>query len=154
MLSLLRRIGIMRTARHRVDFVWRLTALWIGTMWTTVLFGFLILRLVPTTTHLTWVVGTWLNLVMAVACGAGLAWYRRCGPVPIVAFLGAVAVSLSFDLLSFTGQSTFYATSAGQLVAFDLLSTTVGFLGMFGLFVFGAPLGLLARHIRPPRLRH
>jgi hypothetical protein len=133
----------MGAAWHRLDFVWRLTAIWIGAMWLTVVLGFVALKLAPTTTHLTWVVGPWVNLTVAVACGAALAWYRRCGPLALVAFLGSAAVSLSFDLLSFTGQSVPVTSSIGQFVVFDVLSTFVGFLGMIALFVLGAPLGLL-----------
>jgi hypothetical protein len=146
----------MPEAWRRLDFVWRVTTLWLSAIGATVVVGFAALKLVPSVSGVTWSVGIITNLLMAVACGACLAWYRRCAPVPWVAMLGAVTVTLSLDLLAGPAQvSLTPAAGVGALLAgtvpFNLLSTAVGCIGMVILFLLGAPIGLVARRIRPPR---
>jgi hypothetical protein len=140
---------------HRVDFVWRLTAIWLSVMGAMVFIGFWILWLAPGAAQLTWSIGICANLAMAVACGACLAWYGRCIPVPVIAMIGGIAVSLSYDLLVFAVASIsnqFSLFGVAGIAAFDVLSTAIGFVGLIALFLLGAPIGLIAKRIRPPKL--
>jgi hypothetical protein len=140
-------------SRRSTDFVWRLTAVWLSAMGFTVFVGFWVMWLAPAVTTITWSVGTVSNLAMAVACGAGLAWYRRCAPVPLIAFIGALATTLSFDVLALAGSrplDPFSVYRFASFSVFDILSTVIGFIGMLLLFFLGAPIGLIVTRFRPP----
>ena len=136
----------MSASCRSADFVWRLTALWLCAMGFTVFVGFWVMWLSPGVAGDTFSTGTILNLAMAVTCGAGLAWYRRCAPVPLIALIGALGATLSFNVLGIAASRQLDAFSGygfASFARFDILSTVFGFVGMMVLFLLGAPIGLI-----------
>lgn len=126
--------------------------MWLTAIAFTALIGSLILRFAPTAAQApTWAIGTTLNVGMAVACGAVLVWYGPGARLPAVAFTGAVAISLTLNLLVVAdrGLGIFASLASeagvGGLAALDIVTAVVAFGGLLLLFLIGAPLGWIAR---------